>query len=308
MNIYNRIRKRNDIPVVALGFFDGFHLGHKKIFEVLALNAGQQKKVAFTFKNHPDRLLGLDVKYILTNSERLEFFEKYGIEDVYFIEFTDEFMQMDKDRFIREILIEKLNAGLVVVGYDFTFGYKAEGNSEYLCRRLKDYGRQCIVIDPVTYNHQVVSSTLIRNLIMDGNIQLANSMLGYNFFINGIVKKGNRIGRKLGFPTLNIRFDKDKIIPKRGVYVTNTIIDSRRYISITNVGVNPTVSKTNSIKIETHVLDFEEKVYGKKIKLEFIDFIRDEKKFESLQDLKNQIEKDIAYVKDMLCRATVYRH
>ncbi|WAM32615.1 bifunctional riboflavin kinase/FAD synthetase [Caldicellulosiruptor naganoensis] len=305
MNIYNRILKRNDTPVVALGFFDGFHVGHKKVFEVLNLNANRRRKVVFTFKNHPDKLLGLDLRYILTNSERLEFFEKHGIEDVYFIEFTKEFMQIDKDRFIKEILIEKLNAGLVVVGYDFTFGYKAEGNSEYLCKKLKDYGRECIVVDPVTCNDQVVSSTLIRNLIMNGNIQLANSMLGYNFFVNGIVKKGNRIGRKLGFPTLNIRFDKNKLVPKRGVYVTNTIIDSKRYISLTNVGFNPTVSKTQSIKIETHVLDFEEKMYGKKIKIEFIDFIREERKFESLQELKTQIEKDIEYVKALFCKATL---
>jgi len=305
MNIYQRVFKRNDAPAVALGFFDGFHIGHKKLFEILTSNANQRKKVVFTFKNHPDKLLGLDTKYILTNSERLEFFEKYGIDDVYFIEFNKEFMQIDKDRFIEDILIEKLNVSLVVVGYDFTFGYKAEGNSEYLCEKLKNFGRECIVIEPVKYQGQVVSSTLIRNLIMEGNVKLANSMLGFCFFIKGIVKKGNRLGRKMGFPTLNIGFDKNKVVPKRGVYVTNTIIDNQKYLSLTNIGFNPTVSKTESLKIETHVLDFEQQAYGKEITIEFIDFIRDEKKFVNLQELKNQIDKDIEYVKALFCKASI---
>ncbi|WP_039764426.1 MULTISPECIES: bifunctional riboflavin kinase/FAD synthetase [unclassified Caldicellulosiruptor] len=305
MNIYQRILTRNDAPAVALGFFDGFHIGHKKLFEVLTSSANQCKKVVFTFKNHPDKLLGLDTKYILTNSERLEFFGKYEIDDVYFIEFNKEFMQIDKDRFIEDILIKKLNVSLVVVGYDFTFGYKAEGNSKYLCEKLKNFGRKCVVIEPVKYQGQVVSSTLIRNLIMDGNIKLANLLLGYNFFIKGIVKRGNRLGRKMGFPTLNIGFEKNKVVPKNGVYVTNTIIDNKRYLSLTNVGFNPTVSKTQNIKIETHVLDFEKEAYGKEITVEFISFIRDEKKFVNLQELKNQINKDIEYVKALFCKASI---
>lgn len=305
MNVYHNVFKRNDTPAAALGFFDGFHIGHKKLFEVLLSSANQCKKVVFTFKNHPDELLGFNTKYILTNEERLRFFEEYKIDDVYFIKFDNKFMKIDKDKFIEDILITKLNVSLVVVGYDFTFGYKAEGNSEYLQKRLEDFGKKCIVIEPVKYQEQIVSSTLIRNLIVDGNIRLANSMLGYNFFIKGTVKQGNKLGRKIGFPTLNLNFDKNKLVPKNGVYVTNTIIDNKRYISLTNVGYNPTVSKDKNIKIETYVLEFEKDTYGKEITIEFVDFIRDEKKFVNLQELKNQIIRDIEYVKALFCKANI---
>ncbi len=305
MNVYEIVEKRYDSPAVALGFFDGFHIGHKKLFEVLNANASGIKKVVFTFKNHPDNLLGFDTKYILTNEERLEFFRNYGIDDVYFIEFNKKIMQMDKDRFIEEILIDKLNISVVVVGYDFTFGYMAEGDSKYLCEKLHQFGRKCIVIDPVMYQEHIVSSTLIRRLILEGNIKLANCMLGFHFFISGTVKKGNRLGKKMGFPTINIKFDKEKIVPKKGVYVTNTIIDDKRYLSITNVGTNPTVSASENIKIETHVLGVDKDLYGKQVKIEFIDFVREEKKFSNINELKNQIAQDVEYVKALFCKASI---
>ncbi|ADQ46491.1 riboflavin biosynthesis protein RibF [Caldicellulosiruptor kronotskyensis 2002] len=305
MNVYEIVEKRYDNPAVALGFFDGFHIGHKKLFEVLNANASGIKKVVFTFKNHPDNLLGFDTKYILTNEERLEFFRNYGIDDVYFIEFNKKIMQMDKDRFIEEILIDKLNVSVVVVGYDFTFGYMAEGDSKYLCEKLYQFGRECIVIDPVMYQEHIVSSTLIRRLILEGNIKLANCMLGFHFFISGTVKRGNRLGKKMGFPTINIKFDKEKIVPKKGVYVTNTIIDDKRYLSITNVGTNPTVSTSDNIKIETHVLGVDKDMYGKRVKIEFIDFVREEKKFSNIDELKNQITQDVEYVKALFCKASI---
>lgn len=301
MKIYKNIEPRSDTPAIALGFFDGFHIGHKYLFEVLDSYAKGRKKVVFTFENHPDRVLGLDTKYILTNTERLDFFDKRNIDEVYFIDFNHKFMKMDKDSFIKDILIEKLNVGLVVVGYDFTFGYKALGTAQYLCEQLRAFNRECIVIDPVKLNNQIVSSTLIRSLISKGDIKLANMMLGYRFFMSGVVKKGNQIGQKIGFPTLNIEYSKEKVVPKKGVYVTFTIIDSQRYLSITNVGVNPTISTSSELKIETHVIDYKKEVYGKEIRIEFVDFVREEKKFSSLSELKNQITKDIEFVKGLYC-------
>lgn len=307
MNVYEVIEKRLDSPAVALGFFDGFHIGHRKLFEVLSAEAGERKKVVFTFKNHPDNLLGHGAKYILTNEERLSFFKSYNIDDVYFIEFNKKMMQMDKDRFIEEILVDKLNVSLTVVGYNFTFGYMAEGNSQYLCEKLQKYGRKCIVIEPVMYQEYIVSSTLIRKLILEGNIKLANCMLGSAFFISGTVKKGNRLGKKLGFPTINIRFDKEKIVPKKGVYITNTVIDNdnKRYLSITNVGTNPTVSTSPNIKIETHILGIDSDLYGRQVKIEFIDFLREEKRFSSIDELKSQIAQDVEHVKSLFCKSSI---
>jgi len=290
------------VTAVALGNFDGIHIGHQYLLKSNIEKAKEEnlKPSVLIFKNHTKTILKKDENFkidILTSfEEKIQLLKELGIEIVYVMDFNEQIMKLSPELFIKNILLDRLNAKLVTVGFDYRFGYKAQGDSNYLKELGKANGFVVNVIDPVYVEGEIVSSTIIRNLIINGYIEKANKLLGRNYCLIGTVIKGRSRGRKLGFPTANIRLNDRYVIPKTGVYKTFTYVDNSKFLSLTNIGYNPTFNEKN-LKIETYILDFDEDIYDSIIKIEFMEFIRDDIKFNSVEELKNQMHKDVLYIK-----------
>ena len=219
-----------------------------------------------------------------------------GITTVYTIDFNEDIMRLDSKEFVKNIIVNKLNAKIVTVGFDYRFGYKAAGDSEYLKKLGEDYDFETNIIMPICIDNEIVSSTKIRNLIQLGNIKKANKFLGRHYSIIGNVVSGSSRGRKLGYPTANIELVYNYKVPKPGVYQSVTVLEGKHFISLTNIGNNPTFNEKD-LKIENYILDFNENIYGKTIEIQFIDFIRENIKFNTAKELINQIAKDVEYIK-----------
>ena len=278
----------------AIGLFDGLHIGHREVIN----NALKQKENGlmtgvFTFSdnNNNENYFKDNFKYIFTQRTKENILEKMGID--YFVSpVFSAIKNYTCQEFVDGIIVKALNAKVISCGYDFTFGKNASGNAETLKELCIKKGIEVIIAPPVKNGDEVISSSAIRNFIIDGDMPSAKKMLGENFFIDFPVIKGNQIGRKiLSFPTINQEFPKSHVIPKFGVYVTKVYIGNETYVGATNVGVKPTVGCDNVLS-ETYINNYEGNLYGKNIKVEFLEFIRPETKFESLDELKAQIEKD----------------
>lgn len=228
--------------------------------------------------------------------QKIDILKGFGLDTLYIADFNENLMKLSPEEFVDNILLKKLNTKLVTVGFNYRFGYKASGDVELLKKIGLDKGIDVNIIPPVYVGHEIVSSTAIRNSIKAGDIKKANRFLGRNFTIIGSVVKGKNRGRKLGFPTANIKLIDNYVLPKQGVYITNTIVDGEKLISLTNIGYNPTFNE-DELKIETYILDFNGNLYGKTLQIQFIDFIRDDVKFNTAQELIEQIEKDVKYIK-----------
>ena len=283
---------------IALGNFDGVHIGHKKILLNMVEEARKLNLVPsiLLFDNHSKLTTkGKAPMYLTTKDQKEEIIESLGIETLYNIKFDENLMRLQPEEFVKDILIDKLNTKLIVVGFDYRFGHKASGDVDLLKELAKKYGLGVKVIEPIYVDDILVSSTQIRELILDGDLELANKMLDRNFQISGRVIPGNKLGRKLGFPTANLDLLAEYPIPKHGVYRTETIIDGKRYASATNIGYNPTFDN-KKVKIECHIIDFKGDLYDKIIYIDLIEFLRDEIKFDNLDDLIIQMEEDIKIV------------
>jgi len=298
--IYDIDEKTDFKTAVALGNFDGLHLGHQKLITTMKNLANKRKLVStvFTFNNNISTRFKTksDYNILLSNEKKFELLDEMGIEILYSIDFNEEIKQMSPVDFIKEIIIDKLSAEIIVVGFNFRFGYKAEGNVEYLKKMGSKLGFDVIEINPIMKDNNIISSTFIRNLLKEGKINKANEMLGKPYCITGKVVEGKGRGKKLGFATANIQLDTDFLIPKHGVYKTVTTIDNSLYESVTNVGRNPTFDDIQ-FSIETHLLDFNDNIYGKNIEIQFIDFLREEIKFNNLSELIEQMNKDVDMVR-----------
>ncbi len=285
----------------TIGNFDGVHLGHKKIIDSVkkeALEKGLSSCV-ITFHPHPQKVLqNIDIPLLVPIRERLKLLERQGVDYVACYTFTKELSQISAKDFITNILVGKLNLKHLIVGPDFAFGRKREGNAELLRVMGEQLGFETRVVGPELIDDQIVSSTSIRNFLREGNVREASKFLGYDFYIEGSVIEGERRGRQIGFPTLNLDTDWD-ILPKVGVYATRAHIDGENKESITNVGYRPTFG-SDELLIETHVFDFDKEVYGKRVRVEFVERIRDEQKFDGPDALVDQIKKDVLKVKDIL--------
>lgn len=285
---------------VALGSFDGLHIGHMKLInkaiELSKLNSA--KSMVFTFKNHPLSIINsvLVPKLLMDNETKLEILESLSLDIVSLCTFDENFMKMTPEEFILKI-VECYNIKGIVVGFNYKFGYKNSGDIELLKKLGKENNFEVHIVQPVKHNGEVVSSSRIRKLILEGNVYEARAMLLFAFSITGIVEEGRKIGRTLGFPTANIKYTKEFCIPTDGVYYTVVEYKGIKYRGITNIGNNPTVGGLK-VTMETHILEFNEDLYGKEIKVYFISKIRDEIKFESKKELSNQLEKDKAYAFD----------
>ncbi|NLJ79187.1 MAG: bifunctional riboflavin kinase/FAD synthetase [Tissierellia bacterium] len=294
----NNYTERKYKTAVALGNFDGIHKGHKHLITNMVRSAKRRnlRSSILLFKNHTRDILGnnnIEKFNILTsNEQKLKIIEGLGVDIVYTMKFDRNIMRLTGKEFIEDIIIDKLNSQFITVGFDYKFGYKASGDSSYLKQIGLQKGLSIDIIEPIIADGEVISSTTIRGLIRDGNIRKANRFLGRNYMIEGRVIAGQNRGTGLGFPTANMKLSYNYVIPKSGVYKTYAIIGGRGYPCITSIGANPTFDD-DEFKIETHILDFDQYIYDEGIQVELIDFIRENIRFNTVEDLKRQIEHDI---------------
>jgi len=296
--------------VVTIGTFDGVHIGHQKILKKLNNEASSVngESILFTFYPHPRMVVFPDshnLKLIQTIDEKIESLRHYGLDNVIIYPFTKDFSRLTAFEFVRDILVNKLKVKKLVIGYDHQFGRNREGNIDFLRESAEIFDFEVIEISAQEVDEVNVSSTKIRNSILDGNIDRANDFLGRCFRITGEVVKGNRLGRELGFPTLNLQLLNDhKIIPSEGVYAVEIELMNVVYQGMMNIGKNPTVSDISERKYEVHVFDFDKDVYGEHVVILFHQFIRKEKTFDNLEELKSQIREDEKSIRHYFTSAT----
>ncbi|CAB1243846.1 Riboflavin kinase,FMN adenylyltransferase [Clostridiaceae bacterium BL-3] len=284
---------------IALGSFDGLHLGHMSLINKtirLARN-NRAKSMVFTFKNHPLMTINPDLapKILMDNQSKIDVLRNMGLDIINMVNFNEELMKIGPEDFVIHLLNNYRAKGFVV-GFNYRFGYKNLGDVNLLKKLSRVYKFHLSVIDSVKYKGQIVSSSIIRAIVTDeGDMKKVNKLLTRPFMIQGKVMHGKQLGRKLGFPTVNLDYDKKFVIPKGGVYYTMVGLDGKIFKGITNVGYNPT-TYDNKLSVETNILDFSGDIYGRNIKIYFIERIRDEVKFNSLAELADQLKKDKVYV------------
>ena len=282
--------------VISLGKFDGIHRGHELLMERLAEKKREGLKAAiFTFDIPPRRnVQHVEAKVLTTNEEKMHIFEEMGIDYLIECPFTEEVMHMEPENFIR-MLVERLHVKCIVAGEDFRFGHNRRGDYRMLQEYAGKLGYEALILKKMKEDARDISSTFVREEIAAGNIEKANHLLGYRYFVKGMVKHGNQIGRTIGIPTINLIPPEEKLLPPFGVYVSEVAIGEERYQGVTNVGCKPTIEGNNPVGVETYLLDFHENVYDRIVTVEFISKIRAEHKFKNIEALKEQMENDIAY-------------
>lgn len=298
MKIFNSLEEiDNQIEetVVALGNFDGVHRGHQEIISrtVKSAEAAGYKSAVFTFSNHPKNLMGGDatVKNILYPEEKAEIIQQLGVDYMFNIPFDEHILTMEPTDFIDRLLLEKFHMKQAYCGFNYHFGYKAKGDAELLMKEGMKKGFGIHIQEPFEIEGNLVSSTLIRGLIQEGKVDQCLKYMGRLYSIGGEVVVGNKLGRTIGFPTSNIMIDGTMVTPSNGVYVTYCTYNGVRYPSITNVGVKPTIGNYRK-NVETHIFNFDKELYGKHIRVEFLEKTRDERKFENVEALSKQITDD----------------
>ncbi len=282
--------------VVALGFFDGVHIGHMELIGKMLAYAKTRNltSIIFTFDKSPKQVLNQDFDgYLTTPKEKFELLSEIGPDKVCYVPFTKDFASLSKETFVKEILINRLNAQSVFVGFNFCFGANKSGNSEILKKELSMYDRECHIIDPVRdENNVIISSSSIRQIVRNGDIPLANSLLGRKLSFSGKVVHGDHRATDMGFPTANLLLENsEKCLPPNGVYACYVDTSAGTYPSIVNIGYRPTFDK-NTHLLEAHLCNFNGDLYGKEIRVKFLKSMRPEIKFPSMGALISQIEKD----------------
>jgi len=295
--------KREKKRVIALGFFDGVHLGHAALLE--AANTRAKALCAtpsvLTFATHPKQLItGAPVPLINSLEDKLELIERLcGIRDVVVLPFDAAFRQMTWMDFV-EILRREFHAVYLVCGHDFIFGYGGEGNPSKLRELCQELSLGCDVIPEISLDGQPVSSTYIRRLLEQGAMERANQFLGHPHSLSGTVDHGRKLGRTIGVPTINMALPAHVLIPARGVYATRVFLpgdDARGHMAVTNIGTRPTVEAGSRVTVESYILDFDADLYGKRVRLEFYRYLRPERKFPDIAALRAQIARDAAEVR-----------
>lgn len=298
MKIYNDLSEYISInkTFVTIGTFDGVHIGHQKVIKNLVRKAKKKNanSVLLTFFPHPRMVLqkGFDIKLINTIDERIKLLEKIGLDILIIHEFSKKFAKKSALDFVRNMLVNKLNISKLIIGYDHQFGKNREGDFEQLQEFGHTYDFKVKEIPQQDINNIAVSSTKIRKAIENGEINKANSYLGYNFMLTGEVVKGKNLGEKIGFPTANLFIKESyKLIPKSGSYVVKSVIANETVFGMMNIGYRPTI-KGKYQTIEIHFFDFKEDLYGENIQVDVLAFLRNEQEFESVEALKNQLARD----------------
>lgn len=285
-------------PVVTIGSFDGVHLGHLEIIRRLHAIAlrNQGESVVFTFYPHPRLVLfpeEKNLRLLTTLDEKKELLEKAGVQHLIVYPFTEAFSRLNYAEFVRDILIGKLRIKTLVVGYDHKFGKNREGSFELLQELSSIHHFTVEKLDVLLIDNINISSTRIRNALQKGEVEQANRYLGYRFRLHGTVIEGEKLGRRIQFPTANIQAsDPHKIIPAYGVYAVYVSFEGKRYPGMMNIGTRPTVTNADNRSIEVHLIGFEGDLYRKSLEMEFVQKIREEQKFRSIEELKSQLTRD----------------
>ena len=286
--------KLSKSTIATIGTFDGIHIGHQKILNSLVISAKENnlKSVVITFDPHPRKIINKinSIELINTIEEKKEKLKTLGIDYLIIQKFDQKFSETEAKKFV-EILKCNINIEKLIVGYDHKFGKNRNANINDLRKYGKELNFEVIEIDALEIEEVNISSTKIRYAIKNGNIKLANSYLAYNFFLIGKVVKGHSRGKELGFPTANLMIDDDKIIPKNGVYLVKSKIENQNVFGMMNIGYNPTFDNSSK-KIETHFFNLNKNLYGKLIKIELLEYIREEKRFKTVDDLIQRLKLD----------------
>lgn len=290
---YDQIKE----SIVTIGTFDGVHLGHQKIINKLIGIANEERLQALvlTFFPHPRTIVQEDasIKLINTIDEKAGLMKSYGVDHLVVKEFTKEFSRLTALEYVRDVLVNKLHVKHIIVGYDHHFGRNRTANINDLKEYGAFYGFKVTEIDAHEVGDVAVSSTKIRAALTKGDIITANHFLGYNFMLTGLVVKGQGLGKTIQFPTANLKIEESyKLIPKKGVYLVQSLIDAQLVYGMMNIGTNPTVSDADKISVEVFFFDFDQSIYGQVLIIQLLDRIRDEIKFPKIEDLKLQLESD----------------
>ena len=290
--------------ILTLGTFDGVHIGHRKILERITQNTenGEYESLVLTFFPHPRMVLqgDSDVKLLNTLSEKITLLENIGIQNLVIHPFDEAFSRLTAEEFVKTVLVDQFHIQKIIIGHDHRFGRNRTANIDDLIAFGKQYGFEVEQISVQEIDAVSISSTKIRKALLEGNMALANEFLGYNYFISGTILKGKQLGRTIGFPTANLQIDeKFKLIPRNGVYVVKSTINQKTVFGMMNIGFNPTVAGEN-LSIEIHFFDFDGELYDQKISVSLLEYLRPEQKFDSVELLKQQLEKDrhsaLAYI------------
>jgi len=283
--------------VIALGFFDGVHLGHGALLRLTVSRAGELgcTPAAISFDTPPAKAVNGDtVQLILSPTDRADAMARhYGINDLILLRFDDNTRRMDWRSFI-VMLKDTYNAVHLVAGYDFRFGYKGEGNADKLRTACRELGIGCDIVDSIDFDGTAVKSTNIRQLLTSGDVEGANRLLGHRYFLTGTVLEGYKLGRTLGTPTINMRYEDGVLVPRMGVYAAMAHMPDtgESFPAVTNIGVRPTVGGVDAVSVESFLLGFSGDLYGKRVRVEFYKFLRPERKFSGTEELREQILKD----------------
>ena len=282
--------------ILTLGTFDGVHIGHKKILERITQNTenGKYESLVLTFFPHPRMVLQekSEIKLLNTISEKTKLLEQTGIENLVIHPFNESFSRLTAEEFVHTILVDQFHIHKIIIGHDHRFGRNRTANIDDLIAFGKEYGFEVEQISAQEIQDVSVSSTKIRKALDEGNIALANDYLGYSYFLTGEVVKGKQLGRTIGFPTANINIEEEyKKIPKNGVYIVRTFINEKEVFGMMNIGFNPTVNGEKKT-IEVNLFDFDSDIYGHKIEVSLLEYLREEQKFGSVELLKEQLNQD----------------
>lgn len=309
MRTYDHIKEFSSTKktVVTIGTFDGVHRGHQKILDRVASIAVNHdlESALLTFFPHPRMVLqqDLNIKLINTIDEREQLVASRGIQHIVTHPFSKEFSRTTAEEFVKEFLVDGLNAHTVVIGYDHRFGRNRSADISDLREMGSQYGFEVVEISKKEVDEVAVSSTKIRNALQEGKLEIANTYLNYDFFVSGKVTSGRQLGRKLGYPTANLDVNETyKLLPSHGVYITSTLLDGKKQYGITNIGTNPTVTDDGQVTIETFFLDLDRDLYQQQFQLSFHQKIRDEERFDTFGELTAAMKKDEQQAREYIQR------
>jgi riboflavin kinase/FMN adenylyltransferase len=315
MKVIKHLKQNSDFHIdrstaIALGTFDGVHLGHQQVINTMIGTARtlDYDALVFTFSNLPKyyQKLRTQENRILSIEDKIELFESLGLDYLWIVPFNEAIKTMTREDFIH-YLCTHLNMKHLTIGYNFRFGLDGKGTVEWLKEIHESYGFSCHVIGAIEDTIGPISSTRIRTLLKDGQIESANQLLGRTHYVSGVVHPGKQLGRTIGFPTANLKISPNMTLIKSGVYITETCVDDKRYYSVTNVGYNPTFDQED-FNLETYILDFNEDLYHKRIKVYFHSRIRDELKLNGVEELKEWITKDVQDAKQYFASHEYGKH
>lgn len=280
---------------LSMGTFDGLHIGHQQLIHNLTSHCKEEgyRSVVYTYSNHPrEYTLGMKVPRIITLEDKIQQFEVLGLDILVLLKFDELQREMSPEHFLKELLFDPLDIRYLTVGFDFHFGKRARGNIE--CLQNYTRGKEVVldIVSPIARYNEKVSSTLIRNLLFEGKIQRVNELLGRRYSFTGEVVHGKHVGRLLGFPTANLQIDETMNLIKSGVYISKVKIGKVYYEALTNIGFNPTFDQ-KELNVESYILNFNEDLYGRKIKVEFVKRLRDELRFDSKDALVKRMHRDV---------------